>query len=54
MWSAPRTQPDPGLPHDAQQGKPPADVFNGKILRNLHWTGHYIADPTIVFANGKL
>ncbi|KIY67976.1 FAD/NAD(P)-binding domain-containing protein [Cylindrobasidium torrendii FP15055 ss-10] len=32
-------------------GKPPRDIFGGKTIRNLHWTGHFIPDPTLVFAN---
>ncbi|KIP07707.1 hypothetical protein PHLGIDRAFT_127476 [Phlebiopsis gigantea 11061_1 CR5-6] len=30
---------------------PPPDVFDGARLRNVHWTGHYIADPTLAFTN---
>ncbi|KAG7443178.1 FAD/NAD-P-binding domain-containing protein [Guyanagaster necrorhizus] len=30
---------------------PPSDVFNGNPLRNVHWTGHYIPDPTLAFTN---
>lgn len=33
---------------------PPPDVFDGARLRNVHWTGHYISDPTLAFTNGEL
>ncbi|KAI0090718.1 FAD/NAD-P-binding domain-containing protein [Irpex rosettiformis] len=29
--------------------KPPADVFGGGAWPNVHWTGNYIADPTLAF-----
>lgn len=28
-------------------------ITDGTHLRSLHWTGHYIDDPTIAFAHGK-
>ncbi|KAK7439021.1 hypothetical protein VKT23_017727 [Stygiomarasmius scandens] len=28
---------------------PPGDVFTGSQLKNVHWTGHYIPDPTLAF-----
>ncbi|THU85250.1 FAD/NAD-P-binding domain-containing protein [Dendrothele bispora CBS 962.96] len=28
---------------------PPSDVFTGSQLKNVHWTGHYIPDPTLAF-----
>ncbi|KAJ7589862.1 FAD/NAD-P-binding domain-containing protein [Mycena floridula] len=27
------------------------DPFDGGLLPNVHWTGHYIPDPTLVFTN---
>lgn len=32
------------------QARPPSDIFNGNPLKNLHWTGHYIPDPTLAFS----
>ncbi|KAI3613671.1 dimethylaniline monooxygenase [Moniliophthora roreri] len=29
----------------------PSDIFGGNPLRNVHWTGHYIPDPTLAFTN---
>lgn len=27
-------------------------ITDGTHLRSLHWTGHYIPDPTLAFMNG--
>jgi len=37
----PKPAPSPDAP----------DVFGGNELRSLHWTGHYIPDPTLAFSN---
>ncbi|KAF5364604.1 hypothetical protein D9758_005614 [Tetrapyrgos nigripes] len=33
----------------AELVKPPRDVFTGAKWKNIHWTGHYIPDPTLAF-----
>ncbi|KAF5371257.1 hypothetical protein D9758_004238 [Tetrapyrgos nigripes] len=39
-----------GVKDAAELAKPPpTDVFNGAPLKNVHWTGHYIPDPTLAF-----
>ncbi|KAF9073557.1 FAD/NAD-P-binding domain-containing protein [Rhodocollybia butyracea] len=32
---------------------PPADVFTGQALKYVHWTGHFIPDPTLAFTTGN-
>jgi len=32
---------------------PPSDVFSGGPFKNVHWTGHYIPDPTLVFTTTR-
>ncbi|KAJ3787897.1 FAD/NAD-P-binding domain-containing protein [Lentinula aff. detonsa] len=29
---------------------PPSDVFTGPALKYVHWTGHFIPDPTLAFS----
>ncbi|KAE9402321.1 FAD/NAD-P-binding domain-containing protein [Gymnopus androsaceus JB14] len=34
---------------DVEADAPPSDVFTGFALKNVHWTGHFIPDPTLAF-----
>ncbi|KAH7879432.1 FAD/NAD-P-binding domain-containing protein [Lentinula edodes] len=35
---------------ESLEAPPPSDVFTGPALKYVHWTGHFIPDPTLAFS----
>ncbi|KAF9511431.1 hypothetical protein BS47DRAFT_1486839 [Hydnum rufescens UP504] len=46
-----RPKPGAAFPSVASHFSSPPIITDGTHLRSLHWTGHYINDPTLAFTN---